>query len=98
MLITPRERKLAQGIRNVKTTPANTPIITIETEYDNPLAAIDLLIKSSALIFQLGEVRGRHPQSTLSTAKEVDVRFPKNAVNYEQELRRLGSISLLKRE
>lgn len=98
MLITPRERKLAQGIRNVKTTPANTPIITIETEYDSPLSAIDLLIKSSALIFQLGEVRGRNPQSTPSTAKEVDVRFPKNAVNYEQELKRLGAISLHKRE
>lgn len=98
MLITPRDKKLAEGIRNFKTTPTHTPIITIETEYDNPLASIDLLIKSSALIFQLGEVRGRHPQSTPPTSKEVDVRFPKNAVNYEQELKRMGVISLHKKE
>lgn len=94
LLITPRERKLAQQIRNFRATPHDISIISIETEYDSPLAAIDLLIKSSAFIYQRAEAVGRHPLKTPPTPSEVDVRFPKNGVNYEQELKRIGSISL----
>ena len=87
-LVSPNERTIAENLRKekealrLKRLPDEVPIITIETEFDNPLAAIDLHIKTSVFISELGEkyhhINPFDPVSYSSMNKEI----PKNEVKW----------------
>lgn len=63
MFITPREKEYAKRLileaktfkGNRDVFPKNTPIIIVETELDNPLASIDLLIKEQVLFNEVAD-------------------------------------------
>ena len=69
LLITPREKQFIEdliynGISNMggrELFPQNIQIVTIETEYDTPLASIDLLIKESIFFSEVGKAYGYNP-------------------------------------
>ena len=91
LLITPREEKIAKTIRE-KVLPDNMPVVEIRTDQDNPLATIQLLIDALTFTFDVAE-KGFHinPNSPHNYAS-IDKRFPKNGVNFAQELTRLGEL------
>lgn len=69
LLITPREKQFVEdliynGTSNMggrELFPQNIQIVTIETEYDTPLASIDLLIKESIFFSEVGKAYGYNP-------------------------------------
>ena len=70
LLMTPRERQnfVDRAIFNGRANrgkddlfPDQTPVITVETAFDSPLAALDLLYKSSVLFSGIGESFGYDP-------------------------------------
>ena len=69
LLITPREKQFIEdliydGTSNMggrELFPQNIQIVTIETEYDIPLASIDLLIKESIFFSEVGKAYGYNP-------------------------------------
>ena len=69
LLITPREKQFIEdliynGTSNMggrELFPQNIQIVTIETEYDTPLASIDLLIKESIFFSEVGKAYGYNP-------------------------------------
>ena len=91
LLITPREEKIAKTIRE-KVLPDNMPVVEIRTDQDNPLATIQLLIDALTFTFDVAE-KGFHinPNSPHNYSS-IDKRFPKNGVNFAQELTRLGEL------
>lgn len=91
LLITPREEKIAKTIRE-KVLPDNMPVVEIRADQDNPLATIQLLIDALTFTFDVAE-KGFHinPNSPHNYAS-IDKRFPKNGVNFAQELTRLGEL------
>ena len=87
LLVTPNEKNIAEnfrkiGYKNRQVLPNETPIITIKTDFDNPLAAIDLHIKASVFIADLGENhRDNNPFSPVNYSS-IDKRYPKNYVKW----------------
>ena len=69
LLITPREKQFIEdliynGTSNMggrELFPQNIQIVTIETEYDTPLASIDLLVKESIFFSEVGKAYGYNP-------------------------------------
>lgn len=93
LLVSPREKSLARQIRT-KVIPAKAPIITVETEYDNALATLDLLVKSNVLLAAIGEQGyGINPYSPQNYS-EVDKRVPISGISFIQELERNGNLVL----
>ena len=91
LLITPREEKLAQTIRE-KAMPDNMPIVEIRTEEDSPLATIQLLIDALTFVFNFSErCYGINPNSPKNYSS-IDKRIPKNSIPFAQELNRCGEL------
>lgn len=71
LFLTPREKEFAQNLIFKGTAfngkdelfPQATEIIIIETEHDSPLATIDLVIKESVLVAEIGKVVDIDPYS-----------------------------------
>jgi len=69
LLVTPREKQFIDDLIYKGTTnmggrelfPKNIQIVTIETEYDTPLASIDLLIKECIFFSEVGKAYGYNP-------------------------------------
>lgn len=91
LLITPREEKLAQDIRD-KALADNMPIVEIRTEEDSPLATIQLLIDALTFVFDLAEKGlGINPNSPKNYSK-IDKRVPINSIPFAQDLARFGEL------
>lgn len=88
LLVSPAEEKIATNIRKTvvkadwQVLPNETPIITIRTDYDDPLAAIDLHIKASAFLADLGE--NHHDNNPFSPKNYSSIRkeYPKNGLRW----------------
>lgn len=93
LLITPRERKIVEYLREIAV-PAKMPILIIETNYDSPLATIDLLVKSNVFLADLGEkgfgINPNSPPNYSSVQKEN----PINKVLFRSEFKRFGEMRL----
>ena len=95
LFVTPRNKELVQSIRDIAL-PTKTPIVIIETEYDDARAALDLLIKSNVFLADYEEkglgINPCDPENY--NAAEIDKRLPKNNVRFAQELKRSGEMTL----
>lgn len=91
LLITPREEKLAQEVRE-KALPDNMPIVEIRTELDNPLATIQLLIDALTFVFNVAERCFDINPNSPKNHSSIDKRIPKNSIPFAQELSRLGEL------
>lgn len=91
LLITPREEKLAQEVRE-KALPDNMPIVEIRTELDNPLATIQLLIDALTFVFNVAERCFDINPNSPKNYSSIDKRIPKNSIPFAQELSRLGEL------
>lgn len=93
LLVSPRERYLAAKIRQF-TLPNRTPVITIETEQDNAVGLLDMLVKSNVFVGYFGEqVKRINPYSPPNYhAKEVDKRKP-IAIKFIKELKKNGELN-----
>ncbi len=92
-MVSPGEKKIAENIRRTKDDPRfqalpnEVPVITIETDFDNPLAAIDLHIKSSIFIADFGENHhGCNPFSP-PNYNNVNKKFPKSEIKWKDTRR-----------
>ena len=96
LLITPRDRKLAEDVRKIAVS-GKTPVITIETELNSALATIDLLIKTHVLIGYIGEQGKRtNPHEPYNyNSKDVRKEYPKNRVKFIQEQKANGNLVLI---
>ena len=87
LFITPRNKGLVENIRN-KALAAETPVVLIESPYNDARAALDLLIKSNLFIADYEEkglrINPCDPENF--NAKQIDKRIPKNGVSFVQEL------------
>lgn len=93
-LITPRERQIVEDIRECAV-PEKTPIIIIETDYDSPLATIDLLIKSNVFLSDLGEKGyGINLNDPPTYSKNIDKAKPVNNVKFRLEYKQCGEMRL----
>ena len=91
LLITPREQKLAQDIRE-KALADNMPVVEIRTEEDSPLATIQLLIDALTFVFSLAEkCYSINPNSPKNYSK-IDKRVPINSIPFAQDLARFGEL------
>lgn len=88
LLVSPAEEKIATNIRKTvekadwQVLPNETPIITIKTGYDDPLAAIDLHIKASVFLADLGENHyGNNPFSPKNYSN-IRKEYPKNGLRW----------------
>lgn len=87
LFITPRNKGLVENIRN-KALAAETPVVIIESPYNDARAVLDLLIKSNLFIADYEEKGlGINPCAPENyNAKQIDKRIPKNGVSFVQEL------------
>lgn len=91
LFVTPRNTELVKNIRE-KAMATETPIVIIETKYNDARAALDLLIKSNTFIADYEEKGlGINPCDPDNyNAKQIDKRIPKNDVSFVRELTRSG--------
>ena len=90
MLVSPRERDIAERTR--KFLPASTRLVIIETEVDAPEASLDLLIRSSEFFFTLCGVTGTNWKSPRNPGK-IDKRVPM-WVPFMAEMKKSGPLKL----
>ena len=85
LFLTPKEKQFVKDLIDGKSWrgkkadifPCNTPMIKVESEFDSPLAAIDLLIKMYALFNDIAKANGDEPCKPMNPCG-IDKRFPKN--------------------
>ena len=93
MLITPRERKLANGVRKIAVA-TNTPVVEIETDRTDALATIQLLISSFHFLFEFSEKYHLNNPNDPTNLSGIDKRKPKSAVSYVTDLESFGDLTL----
>ena len=103
MIVTPREmgiveryRKLAHNGRfkmSDQVFPDNTPVITLETEHDSPLASIDLLIQQTRLYSDISDARGVKSFGN-PVCKNIDKRTPRSLIRFIKDIQKAGPITL----
>ena len=93
LLVSPRERNLVRQIRECAI-PKKTPVIVIETEFDNALASLDLLVKTNVLIGYIGEQCKRiNPYSPPNyIAEDIDKRKPIYTPKFIKDLKNAGEL------
>ena len=85
LFLTPREKQFAKDLILDSITwrdktdvfPQNTPIITIETKHDSPLASIDLMIKMQVFFDEIAKAFDDEPCDP-SNPQGIDKRFPRS--------------------
>lgn len=85
LLVTPREKQFIDDLIYNGTTnrggkelfPKNIQIVTIETEYDTPLASIDLLVKVCIFFSEVGKAYGYNPCYPVNLSS-IDKGTPRN--------------------
>lgn len=92
-LISPRERQIVEKIRE-NAIPSNIPILIIETDYNSPLATIDLLIKSNVFLADLGEKGYRINPNDPPIFSSVKKPVPISEVNFRDEYKQYGEMRL----
>lgn len=91
LLITPRERRIANQLRK-EVFPASTPIITITTNKLSPLASIELLYKAFAFVAEYGEkYKGYNPNNPLNMSS-IDKRIPKSDIEFVDDVKKFGAL------
>ena len=93
LLVTPRERKLAEGIRTVALAD-NMPVVEITTDHSGALASIQLLIDALAFIFDFAENYHLINPNDPSNYSGIDKRKPISQVTYVSELDTLGEMTI----
>lgn len=93
LFITPRNKGLVKDIRE-KALAKETPVVLIETKYNDARATLDLLIKSNVFLADYEEKGlGINPCAPENyNAEEIDKRFPKNGVRFDKELANNGAL------
>ena len=84
LMLTPREKvfvdKFILNARNrdgEKLYPAKTQVVTLESEFDTPLAAVDLLYKEAVLFTEIGTSVGYDPNHP-DNLSGIDKRIPRS--------------------
>lgn len=91
LLVTPRERKLAEGVRRLAMTE-NMPIVEIAADLDDSLASIQLLIDSLVFMFDFAENHhGINPNDPVNFSS-IDKRAPIHSVSYVKDLMSKGEM------
>ena len=93
LFITPRNIGLVKSIRKIALA-AETPIVIIETKYNDARAALDLLIKSNTFIADYEEkglgINPCDPENF--NDRQIHKRGPKGDVKFEKDLTRNGPL------
>ena len=93
LFVTPRNKELVMRIRK-KALAKETPIVIIETQYNDARAALDLLIKSNVFLSDFEEkglgINPCDPENYNS--KEIDKFVPKRGVKFIQEVTKNGQL------
>ena len=90
MLVSPRERDIAERTRGFL--PASARLVIIETEADSPEASLDLLIRTSAFFFDLCGATGTDWKSPRNPGR-IDKRVPM-WVPFMAEMKRTGPLTI----
>ena len=85
LLMTPREQEFVRTLILEGTTifgarplfPDHTQLVTIDSEFDTPLASVDLLYKESVLFAEIGKSFGYEPNKPVNKSK-IDKQTPRN--------------------
>ena len=103
MLVTPREKGIVERYRKISDSerfkesnqvfPDNTPIITLETEHDSPLASIDLLIQQTRLYIDISDAHGVKSLGN-PVCKNIDKRTPRSLIRFIKDFQKAGPITL----
>lgn len=93
LLVTPRERKIASDMLKC-VIPVRMPIVSIETDYDSPLATFDLMIKANVLAGEIGEKYYGVNLCSPNNYSGIDKRIPINGIKFVTDLTRFGNLTL----
>lgn len=93
LLITPRERKLADGIRELALAD-NMPVVEIVAEQTTSLASIQLLIDALTFIFEFTENHHCINPNDPANYSGIDKRRPISGVTYITEMEKCGDMSI----
>ena len=101
MLVSPREKETVKDYREIanegkfknsnQVLPDWTPIITIETEHDSPLASIDLLYQLTKLYLDISHSRGTKNVEK-PVCKNIDKRTPRGKIRFKGEFKKYGAL------
>lgn len=99
LYLTPREKEYVQRLLQQKdwynsdkyVFPDNVHIITLETEYDEPIATLDLAVKHCMLLNDIANSYGHDIENPINKSG-IDKRVPRPLKMTEQE--RFGSVNL----
>ena len=101
MLVSPREKETVKDYREIanegkfknsnQVLPDWSPIITIETEHDSPLASIDLLYQLTKLYLDISHSRGTKNVEK-PVCKNIDKRTPRGKVKFKGEFKKYGAL------
>lgn len=103
MIVTPREKGIVERYHKIcenerfkgsdQVLPDNTPVITLETEHDSPLASIDLLIQQTRLYSDISDARGVKNLGN-PVCKNIDKRAPRSLIRFIKDLKKAGPITI----
>lgn len=96
LLVSPRNQELVERIRKIAMAE-ETPVVIIETHYNDARAALDLLIKSNQFIADYEEKGlGINPCDPDNfNDRQIHKRGPKSDAVFEDDLTKYGPLSLL---
>lgn len=93
LFITPRNKSLVESVRELAIAK-DTPVVLIESEYDDSRAAMDMLIKANVFLADYEEKGlGVNPCNPMNYSS-IDKRGPKGGVKFAQELNQSGEMTL----
>lgn len=88
LLVTPREKHIVSDLLN-NIVPPQFPIALIETDHEDALSTIDLLVKENAFACVFGEVHGFNLNSPLNYAS-IDKEYPRPSDAYMKDFKQYG--------
>lgn len=88
LLVTPREKHIVSDLLN-NVVPPQFPIALIETDHEDALSTIDLLVKENAFACVFGEVHGFNLNSPLNYAS-IDKEYPRPSDAYMKDFKQYG--------
>lgn len=91
LLVTPREKAYVKRLLDL--IPDTVPVITLETDKDDPRATLELFMQSIRLFDAVGEAYNIDPCNPISRGG-IDKRYPQNRLTFRSDFKQFGPLHI----
>ena len=91
LLVIPREKAFFERLRNL--IPDNVPVITLETDKDDPRATLELFMQGISLFDAVGEAHNIDPCNPVSKGG-IDKHYPQARLTFRQDFKEFGPLCI----